>query len=362
MRHAPTTICSQARWPQRSGSRCPLDQRLGLTLLELLVVVSIMATLVAMLLPAIQTARESARRVHCCNNLKNIATALMTYHDAHKAFPCGGWGHFWAGVPERGVGPQQPGAWIYCLLPYIEERDVHQLGLNLTGADATQLYSTRLQTPISLFVCPSRRACALWAISDVNAYARTPRPFGIVSAAPRSDYAINAGTAHVIGIGGPNDTKQGDDISYWRSGPSTPHFSGISHLRRSAALKSIEDGTSKTYLVGEKHVPFKNYTDGGAEGDNASLYSGFCSDLYRFSGVLENLKIRKPPFAHPLTDTDIVSSGPTAGTRFGSAHAGGFTITYCDGSVNFVDFGIDPEVHLRFGHRSDNGAPLNSLE
>jgi len=333
----------------------------GFTLVELLVAVSIIATLVALLIPAVQMARESARRAHCSNNLKNIGIALLTYDDVHKAFPHGGWGHTWVGVPERGVGLQQPGAWIYCLLPYIEERELQQLGANDTGIAASNLYSTRLQTTISLFVCPSRRACALWPISDVYAYAKTPRPFGTVSSAPRSDYAINAGTAHVIGIGGPSDFKQGDDHNYWDTGPTTPKFSGISHLRCAATLKSIEDGTSKTYLVGEKHVPIRNYTDGAAAGDNASLYSGYCSDLYRFGGILEALKIGMSPFAAPLSDSGGAGDGAAASARFGSPHQSGFSIVYCDGSVHFLSFDLDPEVHLRSGHRSDNGKPLSKL-
>ena len=77
--------------------------------------------------------------------------------------------------------------------------------------------------------------------------------------------------------------------NYWRTGPATPNFSGISHLRRGTNLKSVLDGASKTYLIGEKRVPVANYSDGAALGDNVSLYAGYCSDLHRFAGVLEKM-------------------------------------------------------------------------
>lgn len=89
-----------SRWMGSTGS--------GSTLIELLVAIAIVATLAAFLLPALQSARESARRLECVNNLKNIGVGLLLYHNAHNEFPGGGWGHFWVGVPERGVGPGQP--------------------------------------------------------------------------------------------------------------------------------------------------------------------------------------------------------------------------------------------------------------
>lgn len=333
----------------------------GLSLVELLVVIAIIAILIALLLPSVQAARESARRVQCTNQLKNVGIALLTYHDVNKAFPYGGWGHYWVGVPERNCGLRQPGGWIYSLLPYVEETSLHDLGEGASGAEAIAAYSQRVQTPIPLFNCPSRRSCAAWPISDTFAYAKTPRPYGSVTSVARTDYAINAGTAHVIGVGGPADLQQGDDAQYWATSAATPRFSGISHQRRATSLKSIIDGTSKTYLVGEKHVPVESYMDGTAAGDNASLYAGYCSDLHRFAGVLENLKVGASPFAEACSDATKVSSGPTASVRFGSAHSTGFNMLYCDGATQFVGFDVDPEVHLRAGHRKDDGKPIEQL-
>lgn len=333
----------------------------GSTLIELLVVIAIIAMLVSLLLPSIQAARESARRAKCANNLRSIGVAVLTYHDANKEFPYGGWGHYWIGMPERGVGRKQPGAWIYSLLSYIEENALHDLGAGSSGVEAMAAYSQRAQTPLPLFSCPSRRPCVAWPIADLYAYAKSPRPYGSVTAVARTDYSINAGTAHVIGIGGPADLQQGDDPQYWLTNVTTPRFNGISHLRRAASLRSVVDGASKTYLVGEKQVPVASYMDGSAAGDNASLYAGYCSDLYRFAGVIENLRVGSPPYAEPISDATTVTSGPTASTRFGSAHSAGFNMLYCDGSTQFINFDVDPEVHFRAGHRNDDGKPLESF-
>lgn len=336
--------------------------RLASTLVELLVTIAIIAALIAVLLPAVQSARESARLAQCKNNLKNVGIGLLSFHDMHRQFPCGGWGHNWVGMPERGADRGQPGGWIYSVLPFVEEGNLHDLGMGATGSVANGQYSLRLQTPIGLFVCPTRRLCRAWPIDDAYAQAKSPRPFGSVTAVARSDYAINAGTAHVFGIGGPADLAQGDDPNYWRTGPTTPNFSGISHLRRGATLKSMVDGASKTYLAGEKRVPIENYSDGAALGDNVSLYSGFCTDLHRFTGVLENLKVGKLPFAAPLGDGTSASSAPGESVRFGSAHASGLNMAYCDGSVEFLSFDVDPDVYLRAGHRKDQGSPLEALD
>lgn len=333
----------------------------GSTLVELLVSVAIMSAMAALLLPAIQTARESARRFQCTNNLKNMGVGLLQYHNSHNEFPGGGWGHFWVGVPERGVGPGQPGAWIYGLLPFVEETSLHGVGLDATGDVASIAYSKRLETPISLFVCPSRRACSAWPIADNYPFAKSPRPFGQVTSVARSDYAINAGTAHVFGIGGPANFTQGDDPKYWATGPSTPKFSGISHLRRGTKLKSILDGTGKTYLVGEKQIPVESYTDGSSPGDNVSLYAGYCTDLYRFAGIIENLKLGFSIYADPLADSLTTTSNPPGYYRFGSAHRGGFNMLYCDGAVQHVNYDVASDVHFRAGHRADEGRPYESL-
>src|SRR3954453_2916900 len=96
---------------------------LGFTLVELLVVIAIIGILVALLLPAIQAAREAARRTQCKNHLKQIAVACLNYESSQKAFPAGGWGFRWMGDPDRGMGRGQPGGWIFQVCSYLEEGD-----------------------------------------------------------------------------------------------------------------------------------------------------------------------------------------------------------------------------------------------
>ena len=334
----------------------------AITLIELLSAIAIVSVLVALLLPAVQSVRASARRARCQDNLKQIALALLAYHDIQTEFPCGGWGHQWVGVPDRGVGRRQPGGWIYSVLPYVEERELHDLGSRESGAMADDLYSQRLQTPLSLFVCPSRRPCSAWPIADQFSYVRTPKPFGNVAVVARADYAINGGASHVFSFGGPADLKQGDDAQFWRNAPHPKNFSGVSHLRIAASLRSVVDGASHTYLVGEKHVGTESYSTGASPGDNESLYAGYCTDLHRFAGAIENMKLSLSPLAAPSNDTVSPVSGIPGYVRFGSTHSAGVNMAYCDGSVHFNAYGIDPEVHFRAGHRNDDGRPLELLD
>lgn len=336
-------------------------RRHGFTLLEFLITITVISLLLALLLPAIQSARESGRRAQCQNNLKQIALALLVYHDSNGTFPCGGWGHEWVGVPERGVGREQPGGWIYCLLPHLDNASLHDLGSDATGDAATELYSRRLQTPVVVFTCSTRRVCVPWPIADLYSYVRSPKPFGNVMMVARADYAINGGASNIFSFSGPADFKQGNDKAFWSNAPHPIKFNGVSHLRIGASIRSITDGTSKTYLVGEKFLDAASYATGTSTGDNESLYAGYCTDLHRFTGMIEGTKLSLSPFATPLNDYSPPNSIVLSAVRFGSAHAPGLNMANCDGSVHLCAFDIDAEVHLRNGHRNDQEATLQSI-
>ncbi len=113
------------------------------TLVELLVVITIIGILIALLLPAVQAAREAARQTQCRNNLKQLALGCLSHESAIKRFPSDGWGYGWTGDPDRSTDWRQPGGWIYNILPYIEQQPLHNMG---TGqGDGTQAGQTPRQ-------------------------------------------------------------------------------------------------------------------------------------------------------------------------------------------------------------------------
>src|SRR5262249_19974442 len=124
----------------------------GFTLVELLVVIAIIGVLVSLLLPAIQAARDAARRTQCTDNVKNIALAGRNHVEAMGHFPTGGWGYRWVGDPDQGYGEDQPGGFLYNILPFIEQRALHDLGTGMGYGSPTndkgKLALQMIQTPI----------------------------------------------------------------------------------------------------------------------------------------------------------------------------------------------------------------------
>ena len=103
-------------------------QSAGFTLVELLVVITIIGILIALLLPAVQAAREAARRLQCSNQLKQIGIACLNHEQQQGFLPTGGWSGGWLGDPDRGFDGHQPGSWLYNILPYMEMSGLHDLG------------------------------------------------------------------------------------------------------------------------------------------------------------------------------------------------------------------------------------------
>ncbi len=193
------------------------DASTWFTLVELLVVIAIIGVLIALLLPAVQAARESARRTECVSHLKQLALATIMHHDQRKLFPSGGWGWRWTGDPDRGHGKSQPGGWAYQILPYIEQQATYDLGGGPNLAQKKKGSAQRISTPLSIFHCPTRRRAI--AYPNVGGSWVSPPPL-VSDPAPvvaRSDYAANAGT--VVGLvsfsPGPADYEQGDRGYSW---------------------------------------------------------------------------------------------------------------------------------------------------
>src|SRR3974390_1067676 len=177
--------------PQRESTmtRQPIHAnpvRAAFTLIELLVVIAIIGILMALILPAVQRIRESASRLQCANNLKQIGLGMHHCHDQNGHFPSGGWGWNWTAEPDRGYGMDQPAGWCYSLLPFIEEEPTYTLGAGtgVPGVDSANFQ--RVQMKIRIYNCPTRRRPTLFNNGFGYGYVNCT---GIPPMVARTDYA-----------------------------------------------------------------------------------------------------------------------------------------------------------------------------
>jgi prepilin-type processing-associated H-X9-DG protein len=346
-------------------------------LVELLVVIAIIGILVALLLPAVQAAREAGRRTQCKNNLKQIGLACLNHADTHRHLPSGGWSFDWTADPNQGYGPDQPGSWAYNVLAFIEENNLRELGRGLETSSAEfRAASIKLHTtPIEIFICPTRRSPRLFpstwgydvAIKEQPWLADVARE-GVV----KGDYAANSGDALEFS-GVPFYSPQSYatiDAAKWTptnicaptGDEETDEFvplcqTGIMYYRSEMRMSQLVDGTSKTYMVGEKWMPSDGY-DGTTDpedstdtmGDDQSLYTGYVFDGHR---VAWNPVSPKPQEAFQPSQDSVGVGSSDEERRFGSAHSSAFQMVFCDGSVRSVGYDIDPLAHRALAHRFD---------
>lgn len=297
------------------------------TLVELLVVITIIGILIALLLPAVQAAREAARRMQCINNLKQWGLGALNHEATHSWLPVGGstlaWG--WSiGDPDLGFGEQQIGGWIYNTLPYIEQQAFHDQGMGTTPSVKRSIWTKAVTQPIGALFCPSRREAKAGGLglyaTGTSHWVNIDRPTTIV----HNDYAANTGG------------------ELWEEYLNGVPPTGVVYRNGIVRMADIEDGTTNTYLFGEKYLNPDAYEDGMNGGDDNCAYGGFDPDIQRWSN-------HNYP---PLQDTPGVGWGNYDFT-FGSAHTGGLNMAFCDGSVQTISYSVDPYVHEYLGNRED---------
>ena len=313
--------------------------RRGFTLVELLVVIAIMGILVSLLLPAVNAAREAARRTQCLNNLRQLSLAALVHENTHQSLPTGGWGWWWVGDADRGFDEKQPGGWIFNILSYVEESNSYDRCKDGDPAQMSQAQRDAARdvvtSPLATINCPSRRAAVAYPkpIDGTFIAYNASRNFPRNNVAGRSDYAINAGDQNRNEIdGGPASYAAADGNYNWQDNRS---MTGVSFYRSTIRLRHIIDGATNTYLLVEKYLNPVDYLTGRDGGDNETWCTGFNNDNFRVA------------FAEPLADRP----GFRDTQRMGSAHAAGFLASHCDGSVGLVTYEIDLLAHQRSANR-----------
>ena len=324
-----------------------MSKRQGFTLVELLVVIAIIAMLVTLLLPAVQAAREAARRTQCINNLKQQGLAWLNHESAQQYFPSSGWGWRWQGDPDRGYGKAQPGGWAYDVLSYMEQTDIRNLGSGLADGQKGAAMLVAVTTPIPAFNCPTRREARAYPLVRNGDLGNNLRECKVGSCSvARSDYQVNSGNIAAGETGGPSGDRSLNTIPT----AYTKNWNGVSQHVSELKIGQIEDGTSKTVMVGEKYLNASQYTDGNSPADDQNLFLGVDRDVNGYlASATRSTNPQQVTEYMPRRDKHGVGLNWT----FGSAHEAVWNAVYCDGHVESLNYGMDFVAVWAIGGRND---------
>jgi prepilin-type N-terminal cleavage/methylation domain-containing protein/prepilin-type processing-associated H-X9-DG protein len=282
--------------------------RKGFTLIELLVVIAIIGVLIGLLLPAVQKVREAANRMKCANNLKQLALAMHSYHDAYGVLMDGG----------HTVTISYPMGWVPRLMPFFEENNRYQLLSThvATGLDGIGPYRTVytgitgvITTPISILVCPSS---PLGDVSpdSTSAYASNPATQGALH------YRSNCGASGVGTVVQPAFNASRLFVT-----------SGILYPNSAVHWTDVTDGTSNTLMFGESSAALWTLGSEGFGGIQPWTWGFYYYD------ATDYLTIDYKVVTHPINYNGSFNYNETPYT---SAHTGGVNVAMCDGSVRFL--------------------------
>lgn len=281
----------------------------GFTLVELLVVIAIIGILVALLLPAVQAAREAARRTSCFNNLKQIGLALHNYHDVHQTLPSG-----WIALDPATRLPLatgEPGwGWASQMLPFIEQRNVSEGMIQYPVSITSSVHAAVRVQKLPVFRCKSDPG------SDV---------FDLPSEADPSQILVQLASANYVGVFGTTELEDCESLPLGvpcRGNGAFQHLEGV-------RLAEVVDGLSNTLLVGERssRLGYSTWTGAVSEGEEA---------MARILGIADH-----PP-NHPGAHLDDFTSEHPAGTNF----------VLGDGSVRLIVETIDLNVYVGMATRA----------
>lgn len=321
-------------------------KRRGFTLIELLVVIAIMAILIALLLPAVQQAREAARRTQCRNNLKQFGLALHNYHDVHQTLPPGG-------IVVPLPPPDFVGGWANAnalLLPYFEQANLYRLYQSELRWDQQSPQLAR--TVIPTFVCPS-----------------SPGSNPIVQPL-FGPGALDFGTGDTYGVTHYLFSKGATDV--WCLPANQPNNErGMFDLTRATKFRDVTDGLTNTFAMGEGDTaasvchgtgcttPASTLTGAEARAEQGWIIAEMNYDIVVSMGLVGGSIFGctvEPLNKSPVTDTSAVFSalsdcrsslngGPHSTSNFRSAHEGGAFFLMGDGSARYVSENMDIGVY-----------------
>ncbi|WP_234824120.1 DUF1559 domain-containing protein [Bremerella cremea] len=274
--------------------------RSGFTLVELLVVIAIIGVLIALLLPAVQQAREAARRNSCSNKLKQLGLALHNYHDTYKSFPFGSL------VMDNNSNPM---GWHYSILPFIEQNAMYEQG-NMIEQYHQGVNAPLREIRMDAYICPSAGSKAEKADDDSKYY-----------------------TTHYYGIMGPTGTNPQSNTAY-KENTSGSHggFSreGIFYFNERRTFADVIDGTSNTLMLGE--------ISWAARKGNSTRYRP-----WNRGGRLNEFMAPCKNVANPINSDYTALFNDMS---YGSNHPGGCQFAMADASVHFVPEVVDYNVYL----------------